>query len=100
MTPAVYPPPSSRYASAHGRVGDVKREQLRRTRHAVLEATNTCGHGERAVVTVLPPVTRADIQAVFDEIDEKHHVVGIKLRFDHEQDTVKAIFDPAGTEPE
>jgi hypothetical protein len=100
MTSAVYRPPSPRSAPAHGRVGDVRREQLRRTRLAVLAATNTCGRGERAVVTVLPTMTGASIQAVFDEIDEKRHLVGIELHFSRDQDTVKAIFDPAGTEPE
>jgi hypothetical protein len=99
MTQALYPPPSPSNTRTNGRVGDV-RQHRRRAKHAVLEATTRCGHGERAVVTVVPPVTGADVQAAFDEIDEKHHLVGIKLRFDHGQDTVEAIFEPDGTEPE
>ena len=45
-----------------------------------------------------PPITRADVQAAFDEIDEKLHLVGIDLRF--EKHAVKAIFDPAGAQPQ
>ena len=73
-------------------------EQFQRIRAAVLEATNTCGESQTAVVLFAPPITRADVQAAFDEIDEKLHLVGIHLRFGLEQDTVTAIFEPAGTQ--
>jgi hypothetical protein len=75
----------------------LRRGQLRRSRTAVLEAANKCGKGQTAVVIVEPPVTHADIRAAFDEIDEKLHLVGTRLHFDLEKDTVTAIFDPAGT---
>jgi hypothetical protein len=50
-------------------------------------------------VIVEAPITRADVQRAFDEIDEKHHLRGIHLHFERQKDGVKAIFDPAGTQP-
>ena len=100
MTPAVYSPPSPSRAPAlqDGRAVS-RRDQFRRTRTAVLEATNTCGKGETAVVIVEAPISRADVRAAFDEIDEKRHLVGIHLHFELEKGTVRAIFDLAGTRP-
>ena len=98
MRPTVYPPLAPRGAPAREHAGaTLRREQLQRSRKAVLEAANKCDNGQTAVVIVEPPVTRADIRAAFDEIDEKLHLVGIRLQFEDEKDTVTAIFDPAGT---
>ncbi len=100
MTPAVYSPPSPSLAPAREPTRAVsRRDQFRRTRTAVLEATNTCAKGRTAVVIVEAPISCADVRAAFDEIDEKHHLVGIHLRFELEKGISRAIFDPAGTWP-
>ena len=96
MTPEVYSPPSPSLAPARQPNGALSsRDQYRRTRAAVLEATNKCGKGHSAVVVVKAPMTRSDVQAAFDEIVMKYHLVGIDLHFELEKHTVKAIFDPA-----
>jgi hypothetical protein len=98
MTPAVYSPPSPSRARAlqDGRAVS-RRDQFRRTRTVVLEATNTCAKGRTAVVIVEALISCADVRAAFDEIDEKRHLVGIHLRFELEKGILRAIFDPAGT---
>jgi hypothetical protein len=50
-------------------------------------------------VIVEAPISCADVRAAFDEIDEKHHLVGIHVRFELEKGILRAIFDPAGTWP-
>ena len=100
MTPAVYSTQSPSLVPAREPTRAVsRRDQFRRTRTAVLEATNTCAKGRTAVVIVEAPISCADVRAAFDEIDEKRHLSGIHLHFSFEKDTVRAIFDPAGTRP-
>jgi hypothetical protein len=70
------------------------REEVRHARAIVFDATRSCCEGDAAVVTVEAPITRADIQAAFDEIDEKHHLVGIELHFERHDGALKAIFEP------
>ena len=63
-------------------------------RSAVLEATNVCSRGETVVVTVTVPMTLPEVEAAYDEIDEKHHLQGIHLHFDEDDGTPKAVFEP------
>ncbi|HUY72612.1 MAG TPA: hypothetical protein VMV08_10245 [Gaiellaceae bacterium] len=71
-----------------------RREAIRRTRAAVLEATLRCAKGGTMVMTLQAPVTRAEVLAAFDEIDEKHHLGGIQLHFDRDAGMLRAIFEP------
>ena len=97
MTPAVYSLSPSLAPAREPTRARSRSDQFRRMRTAVLEATNTCAKGKTAVVILEAPITRAEVRAAFDEIDEKHHLVGIHLHFQLEKGAVKAIFDPAGT---
>jgi hypothetical protein len=45
-------------------------------------APNWCEEDRAVIVITNPQLSRADVQSVFDEVDEKYHLVGIELRFD------------------
>lgn len=95
MNAAVYP--ASRPGptpACDRRESSSSREGLRRARATVLEAVDRCSKGEAIVVTVEAPITRAEVRAALEEIDEHYHLVGIKLRFGLENDTLTAIFEP------
>lgn len=46
------------------------------------------------VLSLEAPVTCAEVQAAYDELDEKHHLVGISLHFARGDGEPKAIFEP------
>ncbi len=79
------------------RVALWRRENVRHARAIVFDATRSCCEGDTAIVTLDAPISRADIQAAFDEIDEKYHLVGIELHFERRDGALRAIFEP--TEP-
>jgi hypothetical protein len=57
--------------------------------------------GDSAIVVVAsPPLTRADVRSIFDQIREKYHVVGIEVFLDEPDDEpLRAIFVRNGTVP-
>lgn len=51
---------------------------------------------DSATFVIGPSLTRADVEDVFDVISEKHHVGGIAVRFDPQDDGhLHAVFEPA-----
>jgi hypothetical protein len=90
-------PSSSPVLTRSRREALARRDALRRARAAVLDATRSCADDRTAVVTLQPPVTRAEVATAFDEIEEKHHLAGIHLRFDRDDGKLKAIFEPVET---
>ena len=96
MRPAASPPSRQAPLLAWDPRGVLaSREVLRAMRARVFDAVRRCCQGERAVVPMPAPITRADLQAVVDEIDEKYHLVGIELHFERHDGTLRAIFEPA-----
>jgi hypothetical protein len=60
-------------------------------------APNWCEEDRAVIVITNPRLSRADVQSVFDMVDEKYHLVGIELRFDQpDGEPLRAIF----TQPE
>lgn len=91
-------------APRQGRIGDEplearsRREIFRHICAVVFEVAPRWGDAidEGAAIAVTSPLlTRADVQSVFDEISEKHHVAGVALRFDEQYGRpLQAIFEP------
>ena len=98
--PALSPSPDPSPARARDpRAGVSRREEFRRTRTAVLDATRRCRDGNTTVVTVVAPITWAEVQTAFDEIHEKQHLAGIRLHFDRDGGRQRAIFEPVEPRP-
>ena len=56
-------------------------------------APNWCEEDRAVIVITNPRLSRADVQSVFDMVDEKYHLVGIELRFDQpDGEPLRAIF--------
>ena len=98
LSPALRPGPSPARARDR-RAGLSRREEFRRTRTAVLDATRRCGGGNTVVMTVVAPITWAEVQTAFDEIHEKQHLAGIRLHFDRDGGRLRAIFEPVEPRP-
>lgn len=61
-----------------------RQEIFRETSAVVFKVAWTLGDESATIALTNPRLTRADVQSVFDEISEKHHVAGIDLRFDEQ----------------
>ena len=88
-------------ASTPGRVGHElrqarsRRELFRHTCEAVVDMAPRWGDEGTAIVVTSPPLTRADVQSVFDEISEEYDIAGIQLRFvEQNGGSLQAIFEP------
>jgi hypothetical protein len=50
-------------------------------------------------MTVVAPITWAEVQTAFDEIHEKQHLAGIRLHFDRDGGRLRANFEPVEPRP-
>ena len=90
-----------RSAAKQGRIGPKllearsRPEIFRHTCAVVFGLAPRWGDDGGVTVVISSPLTRADVEAVFDEISEEHHVAGIALRFDEQPGGhLRAIFEP------
>ena len=71
-----------------------RRELFRHICEAVGDMAPRWGDEGTAIV-VTSPMTRADVQSVFDAISEEYHIAGIQLRFvEQSGGPLQAIFEP------
>jgi hypothetical protein len=82
------------------RQAQTRQELFHQTCEVIFGLAPTWTDESHAIVVVKDArMTRADVQAVFDEISEKFRVTGIYLRFGEQEDGgIRAIFEP-GSEP-
>jgi hypothetical protein len=93
------PPKLKRRSRGYERLSAGSRQELfERICTVVLDIAPKWCEEDRAVIVVTNPrLSRADVQSVFDVVDEKYHVVGIELRLDQpDGEPLRAIF----TQPE
>ena len=72
-----------------------RHELFRETSALVVDLALSWADTEPATVPLVvhPPLTRVDVQMVFDEISEQYHVTGIGIHFDEEEDgRIRAVF--------
>jgi hypothetical protein len=88
-------------ATKHGSAGDEplearsRQEVFRQMSAVVFDLAPRWGDKGAAIVVRSSLLTRAAVQSVFDEISEKYHVAGIRLRFDQRDGwPLHAIFEP------
>lgn len=74
-----------------------RQELLQQIKTVVYEVAPRWGDVDSATIVVTSPLLgRIDVEAAFDEIDEKCHVDGIDLRVHQQQDErLRAVLEPS-----
>jgi hypothetical protein len=79
-----------------------RHELFQQTSALVLDIALSSADEEPASVRLVvhPPLTRVDVQMVFDEIGEQYHVTGIGIHFDEDEDgRIEAVFTSSSPPP-
>ena len=83
----------------HPLPGRSRRATFQRTREMVFAAARRWDEKSSVTAITGPLLNRADVQAAFDELREKDHIVGIELRFEEpDGGSLQAIFAPTSIE--